>query len=291
VLSLKKVKDKDLGYFFVLPACVMLVIVLVFPAINTLLYSLTPKGSVVGSEYTLGNYVRVLQDKVFWGTFGNTAIFVSSSVALHLMLGLCVALLLNVRLRGRIFFRIIALLPWTVPDVVSGIVWKWMYNPLHGCLNDLLFRLNVIDSHAMWLSDPTWALPSLIITNLWRGYPFVMIILLAGLQAIPTQLYEAASIDGASGLQKFRYVTLPGLNKMFLVALALDTVWEFRRFALVKVMTEGGPGHATEVLSTLVYKQYFRFFQFEYASAIAILMSGVIMLFSMPYVLMIVKGE
>jgi multiple sugar transport system permease protein len=149
-----------------------------------------------------------------------------------------------------------------VPDVVAGIIWKWMYNPLYGALNDVLLKLGVLQSQVEWLSNPKFALFSVILVNLWRGFPFVMLILLAGLQAIPAYLYEAAAIDGASTWQSFLYITLPGLRKMVVVALALDTVWEVRRFGLIQAMTQGGPGILTEVLSTYTYKQYFKFFRF-----------------------------
>jgi multiple sugar transport system permease protein len=144
-----------------------------------------------------------------------------------------------------------------------------MYNPLYGALNDFLSRLGLIDSPVEWLSNPRLALFSVVVVNLWRGFPFVMLILLAGLQAIPEYLYEAAVIDGASKWQCFIHITIPGLRKMIVVALALDIVWEVRRFGLIQAMTGGGPGMLTEVLSTYTYKQYFQYFRFEYASAIA----------------------
>ncbi len=142
-----------------------------------------------------------------------------------------------------------------------------------------------------WLTDPRLVMPSVILANVWRGFPFVMIIFLAGLQRIPTELYEAAAIDGAGTVRRFRHVTLPGLRRVMIVALALDTIWETRRFGLVQAMTGGGPGTMTEVLSTQVFKQYFQFFKFEYASAMAIAMTGLLLLVSIPYVRMIVRQE
>jgi multiple sugar transport system permease protein len=126
-----------------------------------------------------------------------------------------------------------------------------------------------------------------IFANIWRGYPLVMVMLLAGLMAIPRQLYEAAEVDGAGRLKRFVHITLPGLSTIIIIALALDMVWEFRRFALVLTMTGGGPGTLTEVLSTLVYKTYFQFFTFEYASAMAILMSAVLFILSLPYIVLV----
>ena len=213
------------------------------------------------------------------------------SVATHMILGLAVAMVLNRALPAKPLFRLIALLPWVVPDVVAGIIWKWMFDPIYGAVNDFLLGIGLINSPVEWLSNPKLALLSVILVNLWRGFPFVMLILLAGLQAIPRQFYEAAAIDGASKWQTFIHITIPGLRKMIVVALALDIVWEVRRFGLIQAMTQGGPGILTEVLSTYTYKQYFQFFRFEYASAISVVMTVALLLVTLPYVWMISQEE
>lgn len=275
---------------FVFPGVLLLVLVLSFPAIISVSYSFKPEQAGTVS-YTFANYANLLKDPFFKGTFWNTAVFVFLSVASHMVLGLAVALVLNSALPGKPLFRVIALLPWVVPDVVAGIIWKWMYDPLYGALNDVLLKSGLIDSPVEWLSNPKLALFSVILVNLWRGFPFVMLILLAGLQAIPQQLYEAAAIDGATRVQSLFYITIPGLKKMIVVALALDIVWEVRRFGLIQAMTRGGPGVLTEVLSTYTYKQYFQFFRFEYASAIAVVMTVVLLAVSLPYIWMISQEE
>jgi multiple sugar transport system permease protein len=275
---------------FVLPGVLLLVLVLGFPAITSLSYSIKPEkaGAV---PYTFSNYSNLLKDPFFTRTFWNTAVFVFFSVASHMILGLAVAMVLNRALPARPLFRLIALLPWVVPDVVVGIIWKWMYDPIYGALNDVLLKIGFISTPVEWLSNPKLALFSVILVNLWRGFPFVMLILLAGLQAIPRHLYEAAAIDGATKIQSFFHITIPGLKKMIVVALALDIVWEVRRFGLIQAMTKGGPGVLTEVLSTYTYKQYFQFFRFEYASAIAVVMTVVLLLVSLPYIWMISQEE
>ncbi len=285
-----RIKDRHMWTLFVLPGVLLLVLVLGFPAITSLSYSIKPEKAGAAS-YTLSNYTNLLKDPFFAKTFWNTAIFVFLSVASHMILGLAIAMVLNRALPAKPLFRLIALLPWVVPDVVAGIIWKWMYNPLYGALNDLLLKIGFINAQVEWLSNPKLALFSVILVNLWRGFPFVMLILLAGLQAIPRYLYEAAAIDGASKWQLFIHVTIPGLRKMIVVALALDIVWEVRRFGLIQAMTQGGPGILTEVLSTYTYKQYFQFFRFEYASAIAVVMTVVLLLVSLPYIWMISQEE
>lgn len=268
----------------------MLVLVLGFPAITSLSYSIKPEKAGAAS-YTLSNYTNLLKDPFFARTFWNTAVFVFLSVASHMILGLAIAMVLNRALPAKPLFRLITLLPWVVPDVVVGIIWKWMYDPIYGALNDVLLKIGLISTPVEWLSNPKLALFSVILVNLWRGFPFVMLILLAGLQAIPRHLYEAGAIDGASKWQLFIHITIPGLRKMIVVALALDIVWEVRRFGLIQAMTKGGPGVLTEVLSTYTYKQYFQFFRFEYASAIAVVMTVVLLLVSLPYIWMISQEE
>ncbi len=282
------IKDKQMGYFFILPAALMLLAVIIYPAIYSLKLSFTSESEAL---YSLTNYAELFRDALFWQAFRNTLIFVGLVTIFHLVIGFSIAMALNTRIKARMLFRLIVLLPWTVPDVVAGITWKWMYDPVYGALNDLLSRLNLIDAPILWLSDPGLAMSSIIFADIWRGFPFVMLILLAGLQAIPRELYEASRIDGASGFQSFRHITLPGLKKMVVVALALDIIWEFRRFGLVQAMTQGGPGHQTEVLSTLIYKEYFQFFRFEYASAVAVIMSIILLSLSLPYIWMMSKEQ
>jgi multiple sugar transport system permease protein len=276
------------GYLFVLPALLLLLAVLGFPALVSLLLSFRPEG---GGGLSLEQYRFLLQDTLFHQAFWNTGLLVVLSVAAHLGLGLMVALALNLPLRAQPTLRLLALLPWVIPDVVAGIIWKWLYNPLNGALNDVLVRLGLLAAPLDWLGGRHLPLLSVTLANVWRGFPFVTLILLAGLQAIPREHYEAASIDGAAALQRFRHITLPGLRKMLVVALALDTVWEVRRFGLIQAMTQGGPGSLTEVLSTLIYKQYFKFFRFEYASAIAVVMTAVLLLVSLPHIRMISREE
>ena len=285
-----RIKDRHMWMFFVLPGVLLLVLVLGFPAISSLSYSIKPEKAGAAS-YTLSNYTNLLKDPFFAKTFWNTAVFVFLSVASHMILGLAIAMVLNRALPAKPLFRLIALLPWVVPDVVVGIIWKWMYDPIYGALNDALLKIGLISTPVEWLSNPKLALFSVILVNLWRGFPFVMLILLAGLQAVPRHLYEAGAIDGASKWQLFIHITIPGLRKMIVVALALDIVWEVRRFGLIQAMTKGGPGVLTEVLSTYTYKQYFQFFRFEYASAIAVIMTVVLLLVSLPYIWMISQEE
>lgn len=267
----------------------MLAIVLGFPAVMAVANSFSPIWSRE-LTFTLANYKKLILDPIFWNSLRVSFFFVGGTVGLHFLVGMAVALALNSEIKARRFFRVLALLPWTVPDVISGLVWRYMYNPTQGVINYALMRVGLADTYVEWLASPHLAMPSIILADVWRGYPFVMVILLAGLQAIPKELYEAAETDGASLIQEFRHITLPSLIRPVVVALALDTIWQFRRFGLVYTMTQGGPGHTTEIFSLLVYKQYFRFFNFEYASSIAVIMAVILLLVSLPYLRLIVAG-
>lgn len=274
-------RENKYAYYFVLPATIFLIVVIIFPAINTFKLSISDKD---GGFYTFKHYERAIFDPIVQTAFRNTVLISVVSVVFFIIIGLSVALFLNRPMRGRMWFRIIAFLPWTVPDVAVGLTWRWIYDPTYGLLNNIIEKLGFPLANIEWLSSPSLAIYSIIVTNIWRGYPFVMVILLAGLQSIPEELYECAELDGASIFKQFQYITIPGLKKPLIVSLALATIWEFRRFALVSIMTGGGPGYNTEVMSTLVFKQYFRFFNFEYASAIAILLTIVLLIISLPYI-------
>ena len=274
-------KGKYQPYLFIAPAFILLIATLGFPAF----VAVTQSFGIFVRDQGIGlqNYLKLAADPVFHETLLNTVQFVAGTVLFHFLLGLSVALVLNMDIRARRFWRIIALLPWTVPDVISGLIWKFMLAPLSGIVNEVLSRLHLISDPIRWLSNPQLALPSVISAEIWRGYPFVMLILLAGLQAIPQRLYEAAEIDGASVFQRFRYITIPHLRTMILIALALDTIWQARRFGAIYNMTYGGPGHASEVLSLFTYKHYFQYFNYGYASAIAVTLATMMFIVSYPY--------
>lgn len=274
--------DTILAHVLLLPASMILLFVLIFPIFSTLLLSFGI--SFDSYNFTFENYARLFMDTEIWYSLKNTLTFVLLSVAGDLIVGLSAALLLNQGIRGKSFFRVLAILPWMIPSVVTGATWRWMYNTTSGIINSILGQIGLIKAPVLWLSSQSTAMFSIIVANIWRGFPYVMLILLAGLQTIPHDIYEAGAIDGVNVWQRFFYLTLPNLKKPMVIVMALTTVWEFRQIDLVMTMTGGGPGNLTDVLVTTVYKQYFQFFQFEYASAIAIVMSLFMLLVSIPYI-------
>ena len=282
------VSDELTGLLFVAPALFLLAVVLGFPAIAAGLQSVNLMW-VDKPAFSLDAYRQLAVDPVFARAAFNTALFVAATVAFHLLAGLGLALLLNREIRFKWLFRVAALLPWTVPDVVAGLVWRFMVDPLAGFVNSAAIALGLANEAIDWLGDPTLARLCLIFAEGWRAYPFIMLILLAGLQAIPRAQYEAAGIDGASAWQSFVYVTLPNLRTMLIIALVLDTIWECRLFGMVFSLTGGGPGDATQTLPLLVYRQSFEFFNTAYSAAIAVVLALAMFAIAVPYLRMTMK--
>jgi multiple sugar transport system permease protein len=268
------------GLGFVAPALIALLLILGLPSVVAVGTSLTTPEA----PFSIDNYTRLLGDTQVISSLLLTLSFVGGTLIVHLVIGLAIALALNTQIRARKFWRVVMILPWTIPDVVSGLVWRFMYNPTSGIINHVLRGTGLMEGYTEWLGNSSLAMPSVIFADVWRGYPFVMIILLAGLQSIPTDVREAARVDGAGAFQEFWHVTLPLLKPIIVIAAALDMIWQFRRFGLVYNMTQGGPGRSTEILSLHAYKEYFRFFNYEYASAMAVSLGLIILVLSVPYV-------
>jgi len=209
--------------------------------------------------------------------------FTIVSVSLELLLGLAIALLLQRSFRGRGWMRVVVLLPWAIPTVVSARMWEWLYNAEFGLLNYVAALAGLTTQPVNWLGDPFWALHAAIVMDVWKTMPFAAILLLAGLQTIPRDLYQAARVDGANPWQIFRSVTLPLLKPMILVVLLFRTLDAFRVFDAVYVLTGGGPANSTETLSIYTYKVLFQTLQFGYGSALAVVTFAAVALISLLY--------
>ncbi len=209
---------------------------------------------------------------VYVGDLKRTIFFTGATVAIEFPLALGLALMLNEPLRGRAIYRALMLVPWVMPNVVAAIIWKWIYSPDFGLLNYGLWKLSLIHSYISFLGDPHRAMPSVIAVSVWKGLPFSAVVLLAGLQAVPGDLQEAATLDGANAWHRFRDVTIPHLLPIIVVVLVLRTVWTFNSFDLVYVLTAGGPGWTTQLLSIYVYLSSFQYQQLGYGAAMAVTM-------------------
>lgn len=278
---------RSLGYAFVAPGIVLLIVILGFPALASLLQSFNLWGG--SGTPGIGAYQKLLLDPEFRQTLLNTALFVVVVVAAHVVLGLSVALLLNLDVPGRWLFRVIAILPWTMPDIIGGLIFRFIFDTLAGGVNAVLALAGY--APVDWFGAPGLAFGTVIFAEVWRGYPYVMLILLAGLQAIPRDQYEAAEIDGVGKWKTFLHITLPNLKPMLAIAIILDAIWECRLFGMIYGMTGGGPGYATQNMSLLVYKNYFQFFDTAYASSIAVVLAALLLVLAIPYVRMTLKEE
>lgn len=229
---------------------------------------LEPEKPYVG----LQNYREVLNDDRFWASIGHTVYFVLGSVPATMAIGLGLAMLLNVKIRGLGLFRTAYYLPVITPIVVAAIIWKWVYNADFGLANFYLMKLHLIDKPLLWLADSTLAMPAVIVMNIWKGVGFNMIVYLAGLQAIPGEFYEAAEVDGAGPWQQFRRITFPLVAPTTFFLLVINTIGATKAFQEIFVMTNGGPpgpGGATTTVVYYIYIQAFKFFRMGYASALA----------------------
>jgi ABC-type sugar transport system permease subunit len=231
----------------------------------------------------LSNFAEIVQSSEFWSALWITIEFTLLAVALVAVLGILIAMLLDQRFPGRGLVRTLILLPWAIPPVVNGLMWQWIYDAKIGALNGLLVSLGVIDDYRGWLSSATSALLALVFADVWNALPLAIILLLAALQRIPSELYEAARIDGAGHFQLFRYVTLPWLSQALLVVLILQTLSAIRAFDIIYVLTAGGPGTATTTLTWKTYLVTFDSLDFGQGNAYAWLVSLITLGFASAY--------
>jgi len=254
------------------PAVLLAGGVMLYPALRTLALSFLDVNLTnhFHSEFSgAANYVRLIHDSRFYSAVRTTVVFTTISVAIEFALGLAMAIAADSWKRGKGALRTILLIPWTLPTAVIGVLWAWIFNDQYGILNSLLLRSGVLNTPVSWLGTSRAAMSALVIADVWKTTPFVFLILLAGLQSIPGELYEALEIDGGRIGDRFRYITWPFLARFVFVALIFRLIQAFSVFDLVYVMTGGGPGGATETLSLYAYRMMMRYLDFGYASALA----------------------
>jgi multiple sugar transport system permease protein len=261
------------GLFLVIPALVVMAAVILFPIARSIVLSFQEAQLSAGEIGTtwIGdeNYRRISEDETFTLALRNSAFFTIAEVLLVLTIALGVALLLNTRAGRTPIYTTILLVPWVIAPVANAVLWKWILHANYGALNALLTGFSITDRYVNWLGTPGLALRMLLLADVWKSVPFIALILLAGLQSIPPALYKAAKLDGANTWQRFRYVTLPGLRTPLALAVVLQTIWSFKVFDLIFVLTKAGPADATLLLNFLAYRVSFNFLDFGYGAAIA----------------------
>ena len=279
-------RREDSGNKFIFPAILLLSVVTIYPIFYVFYLSLHRKLLIFDISRFVGieNYMFLFRDDRFWNALKNTVYFTGISVSLELILGLSIAILLQRSFRLKGLVRALVLIPWAIPTVVSAKMWEWIYNTDFGILN------YIIGSKINWLGTPFLALNAAVFMDVWKTTPFVAILLVAGLQVIPQEMYQAAKVDGAGRWDTFKTITLPLLKPVILVVLLFRTLDAFRIFDAIYVLTGGGPANATETLSIYAYKVLFQTLQFGYGSTLSVVVFLCTGCMSVLYIKLLSKG-
>lgn len=274
--------DRLLATALLAPALLYIVCVMVIPFAWAIWSSLTNKTIGVAGEFVgLKNYIDLLRDPRFLNSVWKTILYTGSCLFFKTILGVAVALVLHQKLPCKGLFRALLILPWTLPTVVTVLLWKWLFSDVGGVFNYILMQTHVVDSMIPWLSDKTMAMVAAVLVDVWRGTPFIAISVLAGLQTIPYDLYEAAEIDGANMVQRFLSITLPSIMGVLTIAMLVSTVWTLNGFELIWLLTGGGPSGATETIALYSYTTGFLENNLSKSIAVSVL--------SMPIIILLVE--
>jgi multiple sugar transport system permease protein len=262
------------AYLLLAPAIATLAVVVLYPVLAGIDISfrkvdIYSPGTERG-PLTLANYARLFETAGFWQAVRVSVTYVVISIGFSLLIGFGTALLLNQRFRGRTVARMLAVMPWAVPPVVAVNIWWWILDPSFGLLNWTLLRLGVVAEPVNWIAQPGPAMAAVSMVTIWKGYPFFAVMLLAGLQAIPQDLYDAVAVDGAGRAGAFRHITLPALRGVLSLATLLSVLWVFREFTIIYVLTAGGPIRATETLAIMTYREAFANLRMGFAASIGV---------------------
>ena len=283
----QSLRDSFTAWALVLPSALVIAAVILYPILRTLVlsfydFNLTRPNQIdfVG----LGNYIHFLTDAMFWQTIKRTVYFTFVSVGIELVLGIGLAVMINAHPPGWRFLRFSLIIPWAVPTIVNGAMWRWIYNSDYGALNGLLYQLGLIQHYVPWMIKPLRAMNIVIWADVWHSVPFVALLIQAALTGISHEYYEAASIDGANAWTRFWEITLPLLKPAILVVLVIRTVEAFRVFDIIFVMTRGGPAFGTVTISYLTYLETFRKMSIGSGAALSFIVSAFILVIALVYI-------
>ncbi len=286
-------KSKYWPYLLTAPALIIVWSVVFVPVVQAILMSFQKYDLRYPKEIAfigLKNYQEVLTDGLFWSSCLRTLQWVVLGVGFQFLFGFILAMLLNRKFAGRGIVRSVSLVPWVTPGVLIGLMWKWIYDGNYGVLNDILLKLGIVNQKIAFLANTGTALPSVILTIVWQGIPFFAIMLLAGLQGIPAELYEAADIDGASYSQKLFHITIPSLKSTIFVTTLLRIIWVTNSVDVIANMTGGGPAYSTQTISIMIFNTA-NTMNFGEASTMAIIMTLMLSVVAVPYLHSIFKNE
>lgn len=284
--GVRNLAKRQTPYLLIAPSIAVITAALLIPVAYAVYLSGTDANMLSLSSYHfvgLDNYKKFFTSPSLGKVFRSTLIYVVLGVFLTYVIGLGAALILNMKLRMKPLFRAILILPWAIPQVVLVLIWKWMLNPQYGCINYLFSSLHLIPMNFSWFSDPKFAIIAIMLVTIWKQYPLSCLILFAGMKTISGELYETASIDGASAFQRFFYITLPGLKYVNSVLVLLLTIWSFTNFVIIWLLTMGGPSDQTATLSIFTYLNAFKFSKLGYGASIGVVCLMVSLIFSFFY--------
>lgn len=276
--SKRSVSNRRFGFYLTLPSIIILTLLLTIPAVITVFQSffVVPADGVGIGEFTgIDNYLFLFTNEIFWSACFRSIVFALIFLIGSTLIGLASALLLNERFFGRAILRGLLVIPWACPWLIVGIIWKWFADGNIGLLNGVLLRLGLISEYKDFLSEPNTALWMTALAATWRQSCLVALLLLAGLQTLPKDIWDAANVDGAGILQRFWYITLPWLRPALTVVTVLNIIYGLMQFDVIFAMTQGGPGSATTLLSFLIYRQFFIFTNFGVGSALAVALAAI----------------
>ena len=292
-MDIKRAEERY-GYSLILPSMIVVFGVIIIPIITTFVYSfvnIDPLSSHTGEFVGLSFYQKALTSKDFWADLGRTMYFTAASTAIETVFGLMIALLLNQKFPGVRFLRSIIIIPWAIPTVVNGSLWKLMLNGEYGVVNALLMRWHLIESYQSWLGNPRTAMLCIVVADAWKMTPLAVIFFLAALQGIDKTRYEAARVDGAGAFRSFFAITLPALKPTILVIIVMRTVEKFKAFDIFYLMTRGGPADSTKTLMYDTYLQAFTNLNYSEAATLAYLIVLVVVLMTLGYIRLMKRGD
>lgn len=283
---LRRWRRYSFAYLLVVPAMILIGLLIIYPLIDAIYVSLTTSSFIHPTPKFVGlkNYQSIFHSSVFWQVVENSFYWTIFVVITQFLVGLATSLLLNRRFIGRSLLRILVILPWVMPGIIAGMLWKLLYDPYLGIFNSWLIDFGIIHKYISWLSQPSTALPALILAAIWKGAPFSVLMYLAALQSVSKDSIEAAFMDGASPWQRLIHVIIPDIMPTIRTTILLTTVWTFNYFDLIYVTTRGGPGNYTHIFPTYIYNLAFVKVQYGLASAYGVISFLILLVFSILYV-------
>lgn len=290
----KDLSEKKLGYLMVAPALIFIILISIYPILKTIWYSLFDMQlqNIDSMKFIgLNNYIKMTKDPIFWQSLWNTMYFTFFSVIIELVLGFVFAFIMNAKFIGKGIVRTAILIPWAIPGIIIALIWQYMFNDKLGIVNGVLLNLHIIKEPIIWLGTKGYAMWAVIIADVWKQLPFMALMILAGLQMVPTELYEAADVDGANFIRKFWHITLPSIKNVVIVVLLFRIIGALRIFDTIYGMTGGGPGNSTSSITMYAYKQLFNNLDIGYGSALAVITFVIIFILCLLYIKLLSSKE